>query len=128
MRQIDNNTTYYTVPTFKLRTYKSMLIHTFHQRSTHHSLPILSLPSTFRRFVITLQILSIHFTSVHFTYNCFPNPLFKNMWFTRESCYRPCRQLVPEFDCPIYKGIFPDIFSLFPNPYFPILIIPAKVA
>jgi len=34
--------------------------------------------------------------------------------------------LVPEFDDPIYKGIFPHKCSLFPGPSFP--VIPAQVA
>jgi hypothetical protein len=37
-------------------------------------------------------------------------------------------KLVPEFDGPIYKRIFPDISSLFPGPNFPIMIIAAQVA
>jgi len=63
-----------------------MLIHTIHQRSTLHFTPrFFSLSFTFRRFISMLQIPSHHFTSIHFTYNYFPNPLFKNMWFTGET-------------------------------------------
>jgi hypothetical protein len=38
------------------------------------------------------------------------------------------RQLVPQVDCPIYKGVFADISSWFPGPNFTIVIIPAQVA
>ena len=50
--------------------------------TTHH----FSLPYTFRRIIITLQIPSLHFNSLHITYNYFSNPLFKNMYthFTKD--------------------------------------------
>jgi hypothetical protein len=62
---------------YKILNYKSMIVHTFHQRSSLNSTLHFSLPSTFIRFMITLQIPSLHFTVLHFTYNYFPNPLFK---------------------------------------------------
>jgi hypothetical protein len=49
------------------------------------------------------------------------------MWFARESHKRLCRYIVPQFYGPIYKGIFPDICSLFPAPNFPIVVIPAQI-
>ena len=59
-----------------------MIMHIFHQRSSLHftsllfsSLPLFSFPSTFRRFIITLQIHSVQFTSLHFTSLLF-TPLF----------------------------------------------------
>ena len=143
-----NNKTYYTVIHIRLHDYKSMVIHTFHQSSSLHftsphftSLhftPHFSLPSTCGRFIITLKIPSFpftslnfnsfHFTSLHLTCNYFLNPLSKNMRYARESRQRICRQWFPVFDGPIYKGIFPDISSLFPGPNFSIIFIPAQVA
>jgi hypothetical protein len=57
--------TYIQKLTYKLRKYKSMIIHTFHQRSSLHCTLLLftlnfSLTSTFRRFMNTLQIPSLH--------------------------------------------------------------------
>ena len=40
------------------------------------------------------------------------------MLLTGESRYRLSRQLVPQFDCRIYKGIFTDVYSLFPGHNF----------
>ena len=96
----------------------SLIMYTFHRKSplhftslhftSHHftllhitSLhftPCFSLTSTFRHYIITLQIPSRNFTSFLFTYNYFPNLLFKNMWSTGESQQRLCRQQVPQFD------------------------------
>jgi hypothetical protein len=38
------------------------------------------------------------------------------------------RQLVPQFDCPIYKAVITDKCSLFAGPNFTIVIIPAQEA
>jgi len=95
-----------------------MIIHTFHPRS-----PL--------RFT-SLHFTSLHFTTLHFpfftplhfwpfrhhasqnpslllTYNYSPNTLSKNVWFAVESRWRLCSQFIPQFDCPIYKGVFTDV-------------------
>ena len=109
-------------------------MHTFHQGSASLHFTSLhscfSLPSTLRLFIITLKFphfTSLYFTSLHFTYNYFLNPLFKNMLSTGEGRQRLWRRLVPQFDCPIYKGIFTDIYYLFPGPNFLIMILRALV-
>ena len=42
--------------------------------------------------------------SLLLTYNHLPNPFSKNMLFTGDSRQSLCRQFVPQFDCPTYKG------------------------
>jgi len=34
----------------------------------------------------------------------------------------------PAFNGPVYEGVFTNIFSLFPSPDFPIMIIPTQIA
>ena len=67
--------------------------------------------------MIFATFLFLSFHSVY-TSNCFPNSLSKNLRFTTESPYSFCRQLVPVSNGPIYKGILPDIRSLFLVPNF----------
>jgi hypothetical protein len=47
------------------------------------------------------------------------------MWFTGESRKHLCRQLIPQFDSPIYQALFTDFCSLFLGRNFTIVIIPA---
>ena len=53
---------------YKLHNYKSMVVHTFHQRTSLHFICNVSLPSTFRRFITTLQNPSLHFISLISTF------------------------------------------------------------
>jgi hypothetical protein len=48
-------------------------------------------------------------------------------WFTGDSPYSICRQLVSELYGPIYRGIFSDIFPLLPASNFPTMVGPAKI-
>ena len=67
-----------------------MIIHTYHRRSSLHftsllTTPHFSLPSTYRRFMITLQIhftLLLHFTSLHYTSLHFTSLHFTSLHFT----------------------------------------------
>jgi len=103
-----------TLPFTPLLDVSSTPFHSLHFWTFRHH-P--SLHSTFGRFVTTLPftpllgVLSLPFPSFSLTYNYFLN-VFLKIWFTRQSPWRLCRQLVPQFDCPIYRGVFTDIFSL----------------
>jgi len=50
------------------------------------------------------------------------------MFFTEESRYYLCRQLVQQFHCPIDRAVFTDICVLFPGTNFTTVIIPAQEA
>ena len=112
--------------------------------------------NTFHRLHFTsFYFVSLHFTSQHFTtlhppffttlhFWTFRHHTSKTLHFSLiinfiteflkicdlqgESHQRFCRQLVPQFDCPVYNGVFTDICSLLPGPNFTIVIIPAQVA
>ena len=87
--------------------------------------------TTFKFPTATLHLTSLHFTSPHFTsqhfytifvtplfhslhpvYNCLSNFLSKNFRFTVKTPKRFCRQFVPVFNGPVYKGISPGIRCL----------------
>ena len=88
----------------QLHNCKSMIIHTFHPRSSLHfaSLPIFHL-------LAPLDVSSPRFKNPPLLPNkYFPNPLSKKMRFTGESRLCLSRQLVPQFECPVYKGVCPS--------------------
>ena len=104
-----------------------MIMHTFHPRPSFHFTllhitPHFSLPCTFERFASTLQK-PFTFPNLQLIYF-----LSKNIWFTGESCLRPFRELILRFDYRIYRDVFVDSSSLFADPNFTIVIIPAQVA
>jgi hypothetical protein len=77
--------------------------------------------------------MSLSFTSFLFTsyrilllslVYTFLTPVLKNMHFTVGSSCRLLRELVPVSNGHIYKGIFPDVCSLFFGFDFPIMIDP----
>ena len=113
-----------------LLNYKSMIKQTFHLRSSLHctALHCTSLPILHFQPLLDVSWLRFKNPSLLLTSNYFPNPIFKSIWFTGESRWHLCSQLIPWFDFRIYKGVFTDACSLFPIPNFTIMIIPAKVA